>query len=108
MMMDAMHAAGLGWLLTFLAQSSAILGGLWLAERLGAFGQRGFPEVAWRVAVVVALAAALPAAARFGASIELAGLTMRNAAEVSTAHAAAVALENERIAPATTDLTAAE
>jgi hypothetical protein len=64
-------SATAAWALTFLALSSVILGGAWLIDRLRLWAGGELPELGWRVAIVAALATALPPSVRYGVTVEL-------------------------------------
>lgn len=70
----------IGWALTFFCYSSAVLGLAWLADVALRRGPRPLPEIAWRLALVAALAAALPPALRLGPGIEVARIEAAPAA----------------------------
>jgi beta-lactamase regulating signal transducer with metallopeptidase domain len=70
-MIPVTEYAGLGWLVNFLIHSSIVLGGLWLVDLLRRRAARPLPEIVWRLGLIAALAAALPAATRFGTRIDI-------------------------------------
>ena len=106
MMLHATGTVGIDWLLTFLAYSTAILGGVSIARIVL---RREFPEIVWRLAIVAAIAAALPGSARFGSVIDLGTplAALSRALEAQTARFAAPAPNvPERIQPAPRPATA--
>jgi len=68
MILQATASSGLDWAITFLAYSTVILGGIALARVVA---RREIPEIAWRLAIVAAIAAAIPASARFGLVVDV-------------------------------------